>query len=165
MTAYAENVRERDYPLGPLGRLILRWPRSLLGVERISVLFYDEPDLIHEMCEHIAHFVIEAISPILQMVQFDFAFIWEDMAGKAGPLCSPATYREFCLPPLQRVTSCSANTGSSIIIVDSDGNNDVLIPLWLEAGVIGLRPFEIAADCDPVRPDGNTAKPDHSGRY
>ena len=35
--------------------------------------------------------------------------------------------------------------------MDSDGNNDVLIPLWLKAGMTGLRPFEIAADCDPVR--------------
>jgi hypothetical protein len=26
----------------------------------------------------------------------------------------------------------------------------VLAPLWLEAGVNGLRPFEIAAGCDPV---------------
>jgi len=75
----------------------------------------------------------------------------DDMAGKAGPLCSPATYREFCLPPLQRVTSLLRQHGIDIIIVDSDGNNDVLIPLWLEAGVSGLRPFEIAADCDPVR--------------
>jgi len=37
------------------------------------------------------------------------------------------------------------------IIVDSDGNNDVLIPVWLECGVNGLRPFEIAAGCDPVK--------------
>jgi uroporphyrinogen decarboxylase len=36
------------------------------------------------------------------------------------------------------------------IIVDSDGNNDVLIPLWLEAGVTGLRPFEVAAGSDAI---------------
>jgi uroporphyrinogen-III decarboxylase len=94
--------------------------------------------------------VIELLTPLLQDVQFDLAYIWEDMAGKAGPLCSPRTYREFMLAPLKRVTELLHTHGVHTIIIDSDGNNDVLIPLWLEAGVTGLRPFEIAAGCDPV---------------
>ena len=121
-----------------------------MGVERISLMFFDDPALIHEMCNHIADFVIEAVAPILQEAPCDFAYIWEDMAGKAGPLCSPAMYRRFMLPPLKRVTEMLHAHGVDIIIVDSDGNNDVLVPLWLEAGVTGLRPFEIAAGCDPV---------------
>jgi uroporphyrinogen decarboxylase len=121
-----------------------------MGVERISVMLYDDRALIHEMCEHIAEFVVELVEPMLRDIRFDFAFVWEDMAGKSGPLCSPRTYREFMLPPLKRVTELLRRHGVEIIIVDSDGNNDVLIPLWLEAGVNGLRPFEIAADCDPV---------------
>jgi uroporphyrinogen decarboxylase len=72
------------------------------------------------------------------------------MAGKSGPLCSPALYRRFMLAPLRRVTEFLHAHGIEHIIVDSDGNNDVLIPLWLEAGVTGLRPFEIAAASDPV---------------
>jgi uroporphyrinogen decarboxylase len=59
-------------------------------------------------------------------------------------------YRKFMLGPLKRVTDMLHGRGIDTIIVDSDGNNDVLIPLWLEAGVTGLRPFEIAAGCDPV---------------
>ncbi len=150
LTSYADSGRQRDHPLGLWAGSFYGWPRSLLGVETISVLLYDEPALIHEMCEHIADFVVEAITPILEKVSFDFAYIWEDMAGKGGPLCSPAMYREFCFAPLKRVTDLLHKHGIHIIIVDSDGNNDVLIPLWLEAGVTGLRPFEIAAGCDPV---------------
>jgi uroporphyrinogen decarboxylase len=59
-------------------------------------------------------------------------------------------YREFCMGPLKRVTCVLRHYGVHHIIVDSDGNNDLLIPLWLEAGVTGLRPFEIAAGCDPI---------------
>lgn len=147
---YADQVRNRDYPLGPWCGSFYGWPRSFLGVERISVMFYDDPDLIHEMCDHIAEFVVQTMSPILAAVPFDFAFIWEDMAGKAGPLCSPATYREFMFKPLNRVTALLRRHGVKHIIIDSDGNNDVLIPLWLEAGVTGLRPFEVAAGCDAV---------------
>jgi hypothetical protein len=144
------DYAKRDYPLGVWCGSFYGWPRSFMGVERISVMFYDDPDLVHEMCNHIADFAVEILTPVLKRVDFDFAYIWEDMAGKAGPLCSPATYREFMFAPLKRVTDLLHSHGVHNIIIDSDGNNDVLIPLWLEAGVTGLRPFEIAADCDPV---------------
>ena len=144
------EYRRRDYPLGLWCGSFYGWPRSFMGVERISTVFYDEPALVHEMCDHIADFVIETITPILRRVKFDLAYIWEDMAAKTGPLCSPATYREFMLQPLRRVTEVLHAHGVHNIIVDSDGNNDVLIPLWLEAGVTGLRFFEAAAGCDAV---------------
>ena len=147
---YVVEVKNRDYPLGIWCGSFYGWPRSFLGVERISTLFYDDPGLIHEMCSTIADFTIELIAPLLKDVQFDLAYIWEDMAGKAGPLCSPSTYRKFMLPSLKRVTDMLHKNGVHTIIVDSDGNNDALIPLWIEAGVTGLRPFEIAANCDPV---------------
>lgn len=147
---YGERMKNRDHALGIWCASFYGWPRGFMGVERLSTMFYDDPDLVHEMCEHIAEFSVNLLTPILRAVQFDFAFIWEDMAGKAGPLCSPATYRDFCLEPLKRVTGLLHRHGIRHIIVDSDGNNDVLIPLWLEAGVNGLRPFEIAAGSDPV---------------
>ena len=147
---WAASVRDRDFPLGIWAASFYGWPRSLMGVEQMSYMLYDDPGLIHEMCEHIADYSIELITPLLEKTQFDLAFIWEDMAGKSGPLCSPAQYREFMVPPLKRVTALLRKHGIDIIIVDSDGNNDPLIPVWLEAGVTGLRPFEIASNCDPV---------------
>lgn len=147
---YVNEVKNRDYPLGIWTGSFYGWPRSFMGVERISTMFFDDPDFIHEICEHIADFVIEQITPILESIQLDFAFIWEDMGSKNGPLCSPKIYREFMLNPLKRVTNLLRRYGIDIIIIDSDGNNDVLIPLWLEVGVNGLRPFEIASDCDPI---------------
>jgi uroporphyrinogen decarboxylase len=147
---YVNEVKSRDYALGIWTGSFYGWPRSFMGVERISTMFYDDPDLIHEFCEHIADFVIELITPILESIQFDFAFVWEDMGSKNGPLCSPSIYREFMLSPLKRLTQLLCKHGIDVIIVDSDGNNDVLIPLWLEAGVNGLRPFEIASDSDPI---------------
>jgi uroporphyrinogen decarboxylase len=147
---YASSVRNRDYALGVWAGSFYGWPRSLMGVQRLSLMLYDDPGLVHEMCEHIADFTIETLRPVVAKVQFDFAMIWEDMAGKDGPLCSPATYRRFMLGPLRRVTDFLHGRGIQHIILDSDGNNDVLVPLWLEAGVTGLRPFEIAARSDPV---------------
>lgn len=149
LAEYASKVN-RKHPLGVWCGSMYGWPRSLMGVERISYMFYDDPDLIHEMCEHIAKFVIKTLDPLLSAVKCDFAYFWEDMAGKAGPLCSPDIYREFMLPRLKRIVDFIHGHGVKHIIVDSDGNNEPLIPLWLEVGVNGLRPFEIAAGCDPV---------------
>jgi uroporphyrinogen decarboxylase len=150
LTNYARKVAGREQPLGVWCGSLYGWPRSLFGLERISLMFYDDPGLVHEVCEHITDFVIRTLEPIVSRVQCDFAYYWEDMAGKAGPLCSPAIYREFMLPRLKRIVSFLRQHGIRHIIVDSDGNNDVLIPLWLEAGINGLRPFEAAAGCDPV---------------
>jgi len=148
--AYVQSVQDRTDPLCIWCGSLYGWPRSLLGVERLSTLFYDDPALVHEMCEHIADFAVAVLRPFLERIQFDCAYYWEDMAGVAGPLCSPATYREFMLSPLKRITNLLHEHGVHTIIVDSDGNNDVLVPLWLEAGITGLRPFEAAANCDPV---------------
>lgn len=148
---YAQSVQDRDAPLSVWCGSLYGWPRSLLGVERLSLTFYDDPRLVHEMCEHIADFVIEVLTPFLERIQFDCAFYWEDMGCKSGPLCSPATYRRFMLPRLKRIADVLHAHGVDTIIVDSDGNNDALIPLWLEVGVNGWRPCEIASGCDPVR--------------
>jgi hypothetical protein len=148
--AFVAQARKRESPLGIWAGSFYGWPRSLMGVENISYTLFDDPDLVHEMCEHIADFVIELFKPILRDVIPDFAYIWEDMAGKGGPLCSPAMYREFMGGPLRRVTDMLHSYGIEHIIIDSDGFNDPLIPVWLDCGVTGLRPFEIAAGSDPV---------------
>ena len=54
------------------------------------------------------------------------------------------------MPAYKRVTGLLHDHGVDIIMVDSDGFNDALIPLWLEAGVTGLYPFEVAAGEDAV---------------
>jgi uroporphyrinogen decarboxylase len=77
--------------------------------------------------------------------------MWEDMCHKTGPLISPAWFREFMLPHMKRVTRGLHDVGIDIIMVDSDGRVDELLPLWLEAGVNLHYPLEAAAGCDPLR--------------
>jgi uroporphyrinogen decarboxylase len=81
----------------------------------------------------------------------DFAMIWEDMCMKTGPLISPALFREFHLDALKRVTNVFKEAGVGLITLDSDGQIDELIPLWMEGGVDQLHPLEVASGCDPIR--------------
>jgi len=72
------------------------------------------------------------------------------MCYKAGPLISPDMFREFILPGYKKLTSFLKGRGVKIINVDCDGDVWKLIPLWIEGGVTGLYPFEVAAGMDMV---------------
>jgi uroporphyrinogen decarboxylase len=72
------------------------------------------------------------------------------MAYRTGSLISPALFREFMTPCYQKVTGFLRDRGVKVILVDSDGNLDELIPLFLEAGLTGVWPVEIQAGNDLV---------------
>jgi len=73
---------------------------------------------------------------------------YEDMAYKSGPLISPKLFRQFILPYYKKLISYLKNIGIKNIWVDSDGNLQELIPLFLEGGVTGIFPFEVQAGND-----------------
>jgi len=146
--------QHRDYPLS-LAQLtafgLYSQLRSWVGTEGISYLFFDDPALVEEMIEFKTEFFLAVIEKALNQVQFDFFDIFEDFAGKGGPLISPQTFRKFFLPYYQRVTGRLRRAGIKHVLLDSDGDPEVLIPLMLEAGVTALWPLEQASGMDPVR--------------
>lgn len=147
---YVYSVKERDYPLGIWTGSFFGRVRTWMGLQNFSLAFYDNPSLIHEINDYLAWFVVEAFHKAVDEIQFDFAYIWEDMGMKQAPLCSPRHFREFMLPSYKKVTQFLRDHGIDIILVDSDGNINSLIPLFLESGVTGLSPLEVAAGEDAV---------------
>jgi len=141
----------RDYPLGIHAGSMFGWLRYWMGVENIAVALYDDPAWIREMMDYLAEFIVQVIRPALQQVQFDFAVMWEDMAYKTASLISPSHVREFMMPGYRRITELLHKHGIEIIMLDSDGNVEELIPLWLEVGINFIYPMEVAAGMDVVR--------------
>ena len=127
------------------------YPREIMGVQNTLMQFYDDPDLMHIMLNDRADFYIKVYEPILKEITPDFAFIWEDMCFKNGPLVSPAIFEEFMLPCYKKIISFLHDHGVKNIIVDSDGDVLKLVPLWIEAGVNGLLPFEVQSGMDVVK--------------
>ena len=80
--------------------------------------------------------------------KFDFGHFWEDICFKNGPIISPTSFREFALPRYRRIADLAQSYGYGQISVDSDGNLDALLPLWLEGGVNLFWPLEVQADMD-----------------
>ena len=149
---YKRQVRDRDYPLAISLGSYYGWIRNWVGMEHLALWYYDCPDLVHEMTEYVADFVLTVVERALDEIPgIDAGSIWEDMAMKSGPLISPQLFREFMLEPMKRVTRVANEAGIGIIMVDSDGNNDPLVPLWLEANVNLLYPLEVAAGSDPIK--------------
>lgn len=140
----------RDYPLGISGGSYYGWIRNWMGMENLAVLYYDDPDLVEEMTNYIGDFVLAVIRRAVEEVELDFAQYWEDMAMKSGPLISPEFFRRYMSANYRKVNTFLREHGIDIHLVDSDGNVDELIPLWLEVGVNGVYPIEIAAGCDPI---------------
>jgi uroporphyrinogen decarboxylase len=135
---------------GPRSPSLFGFVRELMGPERTLYAFYDDPWLIHDMMEHNTEFVLSLLPRVLAEAPMTAIYFWEDMAYRAGPLISPRMFREFMLPRYRRITDLARSHGIDTIFVDSDGDVSQLIPLWLEAGVNGVYPMEVAAGMDVV---------------
>ncbi len=113
-------------------------------------MFYDDPELIEDMMEQVLYLETEVIKHTLKDIKIQTATFWEDMSYKAGSLISPAMVRKFMMPRYKKITDLLHSYGVDVIFLDSDGNVEQLVPLWLESGINYIWPFEVAAGNDAV---------------
>jgi uroporphyrinogen-III decarboxylase len=147
---YVKEMNNRPEPLvldvgGFFGFL-----REWVGLENLLFMFYDEPTLIEEMMEQILYLESSIIKKTLTNIKIQQANFWEDMCYKAGPLISPTMVRRFMLPKYKRITDLLNRYGVDVVFLDSDGNINELIPIWLEGGINFLWPLEVAAGNDAI---------------
>jgi hypothetical protein len=102
------------------------------------------------MMEQMLYLETEIIKRVVKDVKVDEADFWEDMAYKAGPLISPTMVRKYMVPRYKKITELLRSNGIDIIYLDSDGNVEQLIPLWLECGINYIWPMEQAAGNDII---------------
>ena len=117
-------------------------PRELLGLEDLACLFYEDPELLHDIMDTLCELWVNLYTAFLKKAKLDYYIIWEDMCDKNGPLISPSFFREFMLPRYKRLTEALRGGGCKNIMVDSDGDVRELLPLWIEGGVNIMFPFE-----------------------
>jgi uroporphyrinogen decarboxylase len=116
--------------------------RNLMGLEPLLLTMYDDPAWIHEMMEFFADFYVAVIDRVGPGFQYDWVFFFEDVGYKTSTLVSPEHFRKFMMAPYKRMTEAFRRNGTDALMIDSDGCNDPLIPLWIEAGFTGLGPME-----------------------
>jgi hypothetical protein len=151
--AYVKENRERDFALllygSPVGFFgILRF---MVGEPAIYYWYYDEPELLKKMAEHLCVMWLQIAEELTARIDFDWCYFFEDMAYKEGSLIGAAQFREFMAPYYTRLIDFARSRGIRHHIVDSDGFVEALIPVFLEVGMTGLQPFEIRAGNDIER--------------
>ncbi len=123
--------------------------RDFTGMEGLSVMFYDQPDLVHEMFDYWAWFLMELLEEPLSHIKVDVVTLNEDMAFKGQSMMSPPLMEEFLLPNYRKLYEFFHSKGVEALVMDSDGyNNQILDVLYPEA-LDGIQPIEIAAGNDP----------------
>jgi hypothetical protein len=149
------EFRERDYPLAllqvPYGLFWLA--RELMGPMQLFYAFHDDPQLVKDIMGFFTDFWIEVLDsamPNLRPLQVDYVYFPEDISYKGGSMISPATFREFLMPNYKKLTHFFKENGISNITMDSDGDVWDLIPLWIESGMTGITPCEVASGMDIV---------------
>jgi uroporphyrinogen decarboxylase len=142
--------RQRGEIIGANFRGFFGFPRNCMGLERWSMAFYDQPGLVERFISDRVQFGKDVFKRVLATGLLDFVQIWEDMAYKTSPMISLRFVREYMLPAYKELVGYLRSGGVRLIMVDSDGRANDLLPIFLEAGVDGMHPCEIAAGCDPV---------------
>ena len=138
-----EAVQVGVFPWGVFGTV-----RDLIGVEMMLVTFYDEPEWMRDMMDHLTSVWLGLWERVAAEVHIDHIHIWEDMAYKRGSLISPAMVEEFMMPCYDRIAAFAQRHGVRVVSVDSDGDCHQLVPVMMQHGVNMLFPFEVQSGCD-----------------
>ena len=145
-----DHYRRRDFPLvlgGPfLG--VFSALRTLFGFEQLMYAFFDQPDLIDDVLEHLTTLWLSLFEEALAQTDVDYVYYWEDMSYKRGPMVSPKVFARFLAPRYRRINQFFRARGIDIILVDTDGDVWELIDWFQEVGISGLYPFEVRAGMD-----------------
>jgi uroporphyrinogen decarboxylase len=145
-----EYCRTLNYPVGIGLGSYFGTPRTWMGFEQISMMLYDQPDLVEDMVETLTVLYETTLQKVLPEIEVDFAAGWEDICFRNGPMLSPAMFRKIVAPRLKRVTALLRQHGVDVIWTDCDGNINDLVPVWLECGVNCMFPIEVQGGSDPV---------------
>jgi uroporphyrinogen decarboxylase len=108
-----------------------------MGVDGFAFALKDDPGLVHEVLRRYVDWQLVVTRHLIEM-GFDFLWCFDDIAFKTGPFCSPAAFRAFLLPAMQR----SAEAITIPWIFHSDGNLMSILDDILSLGPAGLHPIE-----------------------
>lgn len=126
------------------------FPRTLLGIEAHLMSFYEQPALLRRIIGDLTDWCLAVIDQLFHDYAPDFITLAEDLSYNHGPMVSPDLMDEFMLPFYREVTTALRNHGV-IVLVDSDGQIEPLIPWFEKAGVEGILPLERMAGVDVNR--------------
>lgn len=144
---------ERDVPIALQGGSLYGRIRNWVGMEKLAYIIYDDPAFFEEMVITVTDCIIGTLTRCLETgAKFEGCSMWEDMAYNAGPLISPRHFKKYLVPQYRRITDLLHKHDVDVCWVDCDGNIELLMPHWLDAGINCMFPLEIGTwGADPLK--------------
>ena len=126
---------------------MMGWFRNWMGVENMSYLMYDNPEVYKDMVDTVSDLVCWQFDEVLPVakklgVTPDMGFGWEDICGKTGPLVSPTIFEKCVAQGYRKIREKLESYDVHLLGLDSDGYIEPLLPNWLNAGVNLMFPVE-----------------------
>lgn len=147
-----DEYKNRDYPLavGGYPNGIFGTLTHLIGYENLFLFYYDHPDLIRDILDRLTDIWIVLWEEILVYTDFDLCNIWEDISSGKGSMVSPRIVKEFMSPYYKKISDFLKSKKIDIFLVDTDGDCNELVPIFIESGVTGMYPMEVSAGMDVI---------------
>lgn len=115
--------------------------------------FYEKPELLHRYYRRCSERALTLIPKYIELGA-DIIALGGDLAADAGPLISPAHYREFVLPHVREQAALAHSLGVPCTTASDGDLWSILDVLLLESGVDGFEEIDIAAGMDLRRLKG-----------
>jgi len=148
----ADELNKKDRVIAFMGGSLYGWLRGFMGIENLSCLMYDDPELLEEMVSYMTDYFMVLFEKLVKKVRFDFVYFFEDCCGADGPLFSPAIYKSIFDKHYQRLINFYKENGVPFALIDSDGKVEKFIPLWLNSGFDIIFPLEVGTwEASPVK--------------
>jgi len=144
----ARKFDDRDKPLvigfgSTFGAL-----RGLMGPEGALTALYDDPELVHDIMDHLAWSNRTYVFPVIERLKPEVVMAGEDLCYNHGMLLSPEHFRRFCAPIYSEASDVARSCGADLVAIDTDGNAMEFVSVATECGVTGMFPFEVKAGND-----------------
>ena len=105
---------------------------------------------MHRINEDQAEYMLRCLNHMKDVFLPDFMTFAEDMSYNHGPMISKEQFDEFMAPYYRRVVPWLREHGV-IVMIDSDGDVEPLIPWFESVGIQGILPLERMAGVDVNR--------------
>ena len=113
---------------------------DLLDFDGLIYQMYDEPEIVDAVMTHTADYYLGVSRRIFEAAgdAIDIFFIGNDFGAQTGPMLSPALFRRFVLPHLERFVDLG-HEFSKLVVLHCDGSIRLLLPDMIAAGIDGIQ--------------------------
>jgi uroporphyrinogen decarboxylase len=117
-------------------------PLTLLGFQGLSLLLYDQPDLVEAVFQRTGEILLESYQDLLGLPSLEGFLITDDMGFNTSTIISPDAIRKLCLPWHKKLADLAHESGLYYIL-HSCGNIDLIMEdLIKDVGIDAKHSFE-----------------------